>query len=180
MLINFSYLIKESVLLWKVAMRAADFHSHPSRPILNQRNLTPRGTWGCWASESWAAGTTGCGARRRLQYAYISCFLDLVNITQGYIVLHQLRSWPCILEKKKECFGKRERQTYEGPGDGKLARYQSSPCLSGAVFKYCCALCHCLTKAIMLSSLRRYQRQRAPTSYCTTTAASMQACCSYA
>lgn len=26
---------------------------------------------------------------------------------------------------------------------------KSSPCFSGAVFKYRCALCHCFTKAIM-------------------------------
>lgn len=31
---------------------------------------------------------------------------------------------------------------------------KSSPCFSGAVFKYCCALCHCFTKTIILSSLR--------------------------
>lgn len=132
--------------------------------------------------ESWAAATTECGAWS-MQKAAICLYLFFSGLSQYHMRLHHFTSAEILAlysGEKKECFEKRERQTYETPGDGNLARYQSRPCLSEAVFKYCCALCHCFTKAIMLSSLRQHQRQRAPTDYCTTTAASMQACCSYA
>lgn len=118
-----------------------------------------------------------------MQKAAICLYLFFSGLSQYHMRLHHFTSAEILAlysGEKKECFEKRERQTYETPGDGNLARYQSRPCLSEAVFKYCCALCHCFTKAIMLSSLRQHQRQRAPTDYCTTTAASMQACCSYA
>lgn len=171
MLINFSYLLKESVLLWKVADRAADFHFHPSRLILNLRWYV--GLLGI--RESWAAATTECGAWS-MEKAAICLYLFFSGLSKYHMRLDHFTSAEILAlysGEKKECFEKRERQTYETPGDGNLARYQSRPCLSEAVFKYCCALCHCFTKAIMLSSLRWHQRQRAPTDYCTTTAASM-------
>lgn len=181
MLINFSYSIRESVLLWKVAARAAEF-PFPSQ----QTNTEPDEPHACYVGlvgvrGSWAATTAECGTWRRLRYAYVSSFLDWW-LGKYHTRLHHFTLAAILaleFEEKRECVEKRERQGYEGPGDGKLAHYQSSPCFSGAVFKYCCALCHCFTKAIMLSSLRRHHRQRAPTIYCTTTTASMKACSWY-
>lgn len=100
----------------------------------------------------------------------ISSFLNLVR-PQHFTSAEILAFY---FGEKKISVLKGERQTYEGPRDRNLAHYQSSPCLKGAVFKYCCALYHCFTKAIILSSLRQHQRQRAPTVYCMTTAASLQ------
>lgn len=99
----------------------------------------------------------------------ISSFLNLVRL-QHFTSAEILAFY---FGEKKISVLKGERQTYEGPRDRKLAHYQSSPCLKGAVFKYCCALYHCFF-TIILSSLRQHQRQRAPTVYCMTTAASLQ------
>lgn len=163
----------------KLPQELQNFHSHPSRPILNPTNLTPV-TWAWWVSE-------GAGQPQQLSVEHGEGCDMLMSLLFWWLGKYHTRlhhfTLAAILalefEEKREYVGKRERQGYEGPGDGKLAHYQSSPCFSGAVFKYCCALCHCFTKAIMLSSLRWHQRQRAPTIYCTTTTASMKACSSY-
>lgn len=153
----------------KLLRELQNFHSHPRRLIPNpQANGTERGLVGVtesWSCHSWAW--------RRLGYTYVSSFLNWWINKYHTRLHHSISAEILALYFGEKSVLKRERRSNEEPGDGKLAHYQEHPCFSGAVFKYCCALCHCFKKAIMLSSLRWHQRQRAPTMYYASTTASL-------
>lgn len=147
-------------------MRAAEF-PFPSREI----DTKPRQPTSQWYRESWSCHSW---AWRRLGYTSVSSFLNLWISKYHTRLYHSISAEILAL-----CFG--EKSVLKGERDkvmenlemGSWHSTKSSPCFSGAVFKYCCALCHCFTKAIMLSSLRWHQRQRAPTIYYASTTASL-------
>lgn len=63
--------------------------SNPSRLVPNPKTSL-HGTWGWWASEGVAQFSLEYGEGRDMLMSPLSQTDDLVNITCGYIVLHQL------------------------------------------------------------------------------------------
>lgn len=147
-------------------MRAAEF-PFPSQEI-DTKASQPTSQW---YRERWSYSHRE--AWRRRGYTFVS-FLNWWICKYHTRLHHSISAEILALYFREKNVLKREKdKVMKNLEMGSWHSTKSSPCFSGAVFKYCCALCHCFTKAIMLSSLRWHQRQRAPTIYYASTTASL-------
>lgn len=83
-----------------------------------------------------------------------------------------------VFWRENEYFEKRERvlQRTWRVDAGTLLKQP----LLAEVFKHCCALHHCYTKAVSYAGSIKVASEVDPTIYCTATRVNMQVCCSHA